>query len=178
MQCPPPLQEYFKHENIIPNDLEKFYPNIFLMMFSKSLEGWHCYCVYFWRRAALFSLFVAKWWVQVRWCSAMTLLAGVWRYIYFLAVSDVTCVISWVVAFSAGRHSKLASPFTNDAGVILNNFIIIGDNYIRTYLTALWKKISLNVNTILESPGTFNMLVEILLQVSAEKLFIWNSSFC
>ena len=56
--------------------------------------------------------------------------------VYFLAVSDVTCVISWVVAFSAGCHSKLASPFTNDAGVILNNFIIIGDNYIRTYLTA------------------------------------------
>ena len=25
---------------------------------------------------------------------------------------DVTCVISWVVAFAAGRHSKLASPFS------------------------------------------------------------------
>ena len=51
--------------------------------------------------------------------------------VFFETVSDVTCVISWVVAFSAGRHSKLASPFTNDvAGVILNNFIIMGGHII------------------------------------------------
>ena len=54
---PSTSQEYFKPENFIPIDLEKISPNIFLMRFSNSLERGHCYCVYFWRRAALFFSF-------------------------------------------------------------------------------------------------------------------------
>ena len=57
------------------------------------------------------------------------LLAGAWQH-FFRLYLDVTCVISWVVAFAAGCHSKLASPFSVNAGVILNKSIIIWDKYI------------------------------------------------
>ena len=53
---PPPLQEYFKHENIIPIDLEKFPPNIWCLQ-NLCREGTVTVYKYFWRRAALFFSF-------------------------------------------------------------------------------------------------------------------------
>ena len=139
---PSTSQEYFKPENFIPIDLEKISPNIFLMRFSNSLEQGHCYCVYFWRRAALFSSFCRQMMGPSEMVFSDDAVGGCLTvYIFFGCLWCHMC-------YKLGRCFLSGSPFTNDAGVILNNFIIIGDNYIRTYLTALWKKISLNVNTI------------------------------